>query len=63
MHMATYGPGIDQSQHAKSVCHIIMCCLALLFLIVHGRSRKHLFCIYLVLVNCFKVLVIIIVIV
>ena len=21
--MATYGPGIDQSQHAKSVSHII----------------------------------------
>ena len=23
VHMATYGPGIDQSQHAKSVSHII----------------------------------------
>ena len=22
--MATYGPGIDQSQHAKSVSHIII---------------------------------------
>ena len=24
VHTATYGPGIDQSQHAKSVSHIIM---------------------------------------
>ena len=25
VHTATYGPGIDQSQHAKSVSHIISC--------------------------------------
>ena len=25
VHTATYGPGIDQSQHAKSVSHIVSC--------------------------------------
>ena len=25
--MATYGPGIDQSQHTKSVSHIIKWCI------------------------------------
>ena len=32
--MATYGPGIDQSQHAKSVSHIIK-----LFIVMQNPSN------------------------
>ena len=39
---ATYGPEIDQSQCAKSVGHVLMCCiLFLLLLYCHISSMNH----------------------
>ena len=32
--MATYGPGIDQSQHAKSVSHIIIIIIIIILLLL-----------------------------
>ena len=37
--MATYGPGIDQSQHAKSVSHIINKVIVLYCIIVLHSCR------------------------
>ena len=44
--MATYGPGIDQSQHAKSVSHIInkvivLYCIVLLYYTVVAFLVPH----------------------
>ena len=32
--MATYGPGIDQSQHAKSVSHMINIIINIIIIII-----------------------------
>ena len=42
--MATYGPGIDQSQHAKSVSHIII-----VIIVITRRAFK------LLLTSCCKI--------
>ena len=34
--MATYGPEIDQSQHAKSVSHIINTCMLQIYSVEHS---------------------------
>ena len=41
--MATYGPGIDQLQHAKSVSHIIICYIAFAFLHLVSRIKAIMF--------------------
>ena len=39
--MATYGPGIDQSQHAKSVSHIIKTLITLTIIIINVSVNSH----------------------